>query len=98
MRCISFKSAECVILATTSSFVAALLHVSIVEKQLAMYNFSLLLAGIESWSWFWKWCLFGEPERLSLPGNENILFSKLVKLVSVCWFSFSRETRRKTEE
>lgn len=45
------------ILATASCFVAALLHVSVVEKQLAMYSSSVLLSDIESWSWFWKWCL-----------------------------------------
>lgn len=37
--CMSFKSAECVILAS-SSFVPALLHVAVV-KQLAMYSFLL---------------------------------------------------------
>lgn len=38
--CISSKSAECVILAS-SSFVPALLHAAVVEKQLSMYSFSL---------------------------------------------------------
>uniref|UniRef100_A0A8B9SG14 Calcium load-activated calcium channel n=1 Tax=Anas platyrhynchos TaxID=8839 RepID=A0A8B9SG14_ANAPL len=51
------------------------------EEQLALYSFSLDMSGTESWSWFWECCLFGEPGRLKLPGNENTSVSRLVQLM-----------------
>lgn len=65
----------------SSSFVPALLRAAGMEEQLALYSFSLDTSGTESWSWFWECCLFGEPGRLKLPGNENTSVSRLVQLM-----------------
>lgn len=45
--------------------------------------FPLCAVGTESWSWSGERYLFGKLRRLSLPGNENVNVSSLVKLMII---------------